>query len=57
MTKASSPQPGVQHGDVVAVRFPFTDQTGAKSRPAIVVSALLYNTATPDLLIASLRVI
>ena len=31
-------------GDVVLVPFPFTDQTGAKKRPAVVVSSSGYNT-------------
>ncbi|MCP9493236.1 MAG: hypothetical protein MSG64_02150 [Pyrinomonadaceae bacterium MAG19_C2-C3] len=32
-------------GDVVLVPFPFTDQSGAKKRPAAVVSSFAYNNA------------
>ena len=38
-------------GDVVLVPFPFTDQTGAKKRPAVVVSSAAYNTARHDLIL------
>lgn len=31
-------------GDVLLVPFPFTDQTGAKKRPAVVASSHGYNT-------------
>lgn len=30
-------------GDVVLVPFPFTDQSGIKKRPAVVVSSQKYN--------------
>jgi len=30
-------------GDVVLVPFPFTDQTGNKKRPAVVVSSAAYH--------------
>jgi mRNA interferase MazF len=31
-------------GDVILVPFPFTDQSRAKQRPAVVVSSARYNT-------------
>jgi len=31
-------------GDVILVPFPFTDQSQAKQRPAVVVSSARYNT-------------
>ncbi len=38
-------------GDVVLVRFPFTDQATLKKRPAVVVSSAAYNRAKPDLIL------
>ena len=38
-------------GDVVLVPFPFTDQTGAKKRPAVVISSTTYNTARRDIVL------
>jgi len=38
-------------GDVVIVRFPFTDQTTSKKRPAVVVSSNRYNTERPDVIL------
>jgi mRNA interferase MazF len=38
-------------GDVVLVPFPFTDQTGVKKRPAIVVSSAAYHAQRRDLII------
>ncbi len=38
-------------GDVVLVPFPFTDQTGTKKRPAIVVSSAAYHAQRRDLII------
>ena len=38
-------------GDVVLVRFPFTDQIAFKQRPAGVVSSIEYNRARPDLVL------
>lgn len=40
-------------GDVVLVSMDFTDRSGSKLRPAVVVSGEEYNRATPDVLIAS----
>jgi mRNA interferase MazF len=42
-----------RRGDVVLVRIDFTDQSGAKLRPAVVVSDERYNQG-PDRLIASI---
>jgi mRNA interferase MazF len=41
-------------GDVVLVPFPFTDQTGAKKRPAVVVSSSSYNTDRRDIVILAI---
>ena len=38
-------------GDVVLVPFPFTDQSGTKNRPAVVVSSSGYNANRPDIVI------
>jgi mRNA interferase MazF len=39
-------------GDVVLVPFDFTDRSGRKWRPAVVISTDRYNDETPDVLIA-----
>ncbi len=41
-------------GDVVLVPFPFTDQSGAKKRPAVVISSAAYNSARPDLVLMAI---
>jgi mRNA interferase MazF len=41
-------------GDVVLVPFPFTDQSGAKKRPAVVVSRDRYNENRRDLVIMAI---
>jgi mRNA interferase MazF len=41
-------------GDVVLVPFPFTDQSGAKKRPAVIVSGKGYNTGRRDLVIMAI---
>ncbi len=38
-------------GDVVLVPFPFTDQSGTKKRPAVVVSSHGYNASRRDIVI------
>ena len=38
-------------GDVILVPFPFTDQSTAKQRPAVVISGSNYNTQRPDLVL------
>jgi len=41
-------------GEVVLVPFPFTDQSGTKKRPAVIVSSSAYNTARRDLVIMAI---
>ena len=41
-------------GDVVVVKFAFTDQSDAKQRPAIVVSSSAYNRSRLDVTVVSL---
>ena len=41
-------------GEVVLVPFPFTDQSGAKKRPVVVVSGNDYNTNRRDLIIMAI---
>lgn len=43
-----------RRGDVVLVAMDFTDRSGSKLRPAVVVSGEDYNSRTPDVLIASI---
>ena len=43
-----------EFGDVILVHFPFTNQVGAKQRPAVVVSAKAYNEAKPDLIMMAI---
>ena len=43
-----------EFGDVVLVRFPFTNQTASKQRPAVVVSSRAYNIARPDVVIMAI---
>jgi mRNA interferase MazF len=42
---------GYSFGNVVLVPFPFTDQTGKKQRPAVVVSSDRYQRERPDLIL------
>jgi len=42
---------GYSFGDVVLVPFPFTDQSGSKKRPAVVVSSDRYQRERPDLIL------
>ena len=41
-------------GDVVLVPFPFTDQSGTKKRPAVVVSSQGYNSSRRDIVIMAI---
>ena len=41
-------------GDVVLVPFPFTDQSGTKKRPAVVVSIAGYNSSRRDIVIMAI---
>jgi mRNA interferase MazF len=41
-------------GDVVLVPFPFTDQSGTKKRPAVVVSSHGYNASRRDVVIMAI---
>ena len=41
-------------GDVIVVSFPFTDQTTAKKRPAVVVSSEAYHRERPDLILMAI---
>lgn len=45
------PTTGYSFGDVILVPFPFTDQTGTKKRPAVVVSSAAYQVQRRDLII------
>jgi len=38
-------------GDIVLVPFPFTNQTAAKKRPAVIVTSRSYNIAKPDIVL------
>ena len=44
---------GSKFGDVVLVSFPFTDQTAAKRRPAVVVSSDAYHHERPDVIVVA----
>ncbi len=48
------PTTGYSFGDVVLVPFPFTDQSGLKKRPAVVVSSSGYHTQRRDLVIMAI---
>ncbi len=43
-----------RYGDVVLVPFPFTDQSGTKKRPAVVVSSHGYNAGRRDMVIMAI---
>jgi mRNA interferase MazF len=48
------PTTGYSFGDVVLVPFPFTDQSGIKKRPAVVVSSARYHADRRDLVIMAI---
>jgi mRNA interferase MazF len=41
-----------EQGDVLLVPFPFTDQSGFKQRPSVVISSTAYNQAHFDVILA-----
>src|SRR4051812_22269712 len=41
-------------GDVVIVRFRYTDQSGQKLRPALIVSSALYHRSRHDVVVAGI---
>ena len=41
-------------GDVVLVPFPFTNQSGTKRRPAVIISSSNYNTRRHDVVIMAI---
>lgn len=41
-------------GEVVLVPFPFTDQSGTKKRPAVIISSSGYNAGRRDLVIMAI---
>ena len=43
-----------RRGEVFLVRFDYTDRSGAKLRPAVVVSSDDYHRVTPDVVVASI---
>ena len=45
------PTTSYSFGDIVLVPFPFTDQSGTKKRPAVIVSSAAYHQARRDVLI------
>jgi mRNA interferase MazF len=44
----------ITFGTIVLVPFPFTDQTTAKQRPAVVISSPAYNFARPDIILMAI---
>jgi len=42
-----------RQGDVLLVPYPFTDQSGSKQRPSVVLSGDVYNQTHPDVILAA----
>ncbi len=51
---ATIPTAGFNFGDAVLVPFPFTDHSGTKKRPAVVVSSSSYNASRRDIVIMAI---
>lgn len=45
-----------QRGDVVRLPFPYTDLSGRKVRPAVVLSSADYHATEPDLILGALTI-
>lgn len=45
---------GYEQGDIVLVRFVFADETGAKRRPAVIISASNYHHGRQEAIIAAI---
>ncbi len=45
---------GYKFGDIILVKFPFTDQSSAKKRPAVIISSTAYNQNRPDIIIMAI---
>ena len=43
-----------KRGDIVLIGFPFTDLSGSKQRPALVISANRYNKKRDDIILAAI---
>jgi len=43
-----------KRGDVVLVPFPFSNQTDAKKRPAVIISSDAYNNISSDIVIMAI---
>jgi mRNA interferase MazF len=43
-----------EFGDIILVPFPFTDQSAAKKRPAVVVSSKAYHRERPDVILMAI---
>lgn len=54
MATASKLTSRFSFGDVVLVPFPFTDQSGTKKRPAVVISGSNYNAGRRDIVIMAI---
>lgn len=50
----TAPDAGWRQGDVVLVRFVFSDESGAKRRPAVVLSADEYHRGRQEVIVAAI---